>query len=132
MIHSLYAYNQKNDLFYFRSYSDKIFDRNEINNMILNIKNCNFSIQNEFTTVFKEYNGIYFVIIAENENEMYLLNILNLILGLFDKFFEQLSETAFVYNFKKLQVIIDTVIVDGIVIELDEQNILKNKVAVLN
>jgi Clathrin adaptor complex small chain len=117
MIKKIYAFSKEGETRFRRVYSPTISD-NEIRNKVIQCKGCNF-IEGQDTIVFKCFNEVYVCFITENENEMYVLNLINYMMSLMDRLLGNISDASLIYNFKDCHVVIDNLICNGKVVCLD-------------
>ena len=126
MISKIYAFNKNNETRFRRLYRESPSD-SEIRNAIYAAGNCNFTSISGQTIVYKNFGGIYVAIVSTDENEMYILNLINFIMSLIEKLIGGVSDASLVYNFKDCQILIDNMIVNGKVVNLDSQEILSSR-----
>ena len=75
----------------------------------------------DFTGKIKD---ISIIIVGKEENGMFLLNIINFILNIFNQMYDNVDKITLYHNFIQIHKIIDMIILDGIVLEYDEAIIL--------
>ena len=96
----------------------KIIDQFQGNFIFEKFKN------DEIIIAFKKIKDIYIIIVGKEENGMFLLNIINFILNIFNQMYDNVDKITLYHNFIQIHKIIDMIILDGIVLEYDEAIIL--------
>ncbi|EED44007.1 hypothetical protein EBI_22341 [Enterocytozoon bieneusi H348] len=96
----------------------KIIDQFQGNFIFEKFKN------DEIIIAFKKIKDISIIIVGKEENGMFLLNIINFILNIFNQMYDNVDKITLYHNFIQIHKIIDMIILDGIVLEYDEAIIL--------
>ena len=96
----------------------KIIDQFQGNFIFEKFKN------DEIIIAFKKIKDISIIIVGKEENGMFLLNIINFILNIFNQMYDNVDKITLYHNFIQIHKIIDMMILDGIVLEYDEAIIL--------
>ena len=73
--------------------------------------------------VHKKFDDIIVAFVASEENEMYILSLINLMMNAMDKLLGGIHQKNFIYNFKDVSYTIDNFILNGKVINLDPMDI---------
>lgn len=95
-----------------RTYADTYTD-DEIKEIILLEKDSNIIGD----IIFKKFDDIYFCLVVKNENELYALGLINTLVETLNYKFPNLTDINFVYQFKEIYDIIDSMFVGGYVIQ---------------
>lgn len=117
MIKKILCFNLERETIFKKSYKSTLSDK-EVQDDVLSNQDCNF-IDAQDTIVYKRFDTIYLCFIVEDENEMYILNILVFMMSLMDRLLGHLNEKSFIYNFKDVSYMIDNFILDGKIINTD-------------
>ena len=121
MIKKIYIFNEKFETILRRIYSETLPDE-EIRQLVLSSPDCNF-IQTTDSIVYKKFNSVYVCFVTENENEMYILNLINHFINIIDKILGSITCSSLICNFKDFHVILDNFIMNGKVICFDPSEI---------
>jgi hypothetical protein len=111
MIKKIYIFNEHKQTRLVKTYSDT-HSNTEIQSIVLSEKDT--SICGDI--VFRKFNTIYICFVIENENEMYILSLINMLVDCLSKEFPALSELHFVYNFKEVYDLVDRIFAGGYVV----------------
>lgn len=122
MIKKVYAFNGKQETLFRRVYSKTLTDES-IRKLVVAAEPCNF-IAGVDDIVYKKLDGFYVCFVVQNENEMYILAIISHLMCLFEKILGNLSEMAFIYNFKDCHSLLDGYILNGKVVALNSSEVL--------
>uniref|UniRef100_A0A6B2G1H3 AP complex subunit sigma n=1 Tax=Myxobolus squamalis TaxID=59785 RepID=A0A6B2G1H3_MYXSQ len=94
-----------------------------------NPKACNIYTYKDLTIIHRRYAGLNFLVaIDKNDNELYYIEVVHRLVEVLDMYFGNVCELDIIYNFEKVQFVIDELIVGG---ELQETNkfLVSNAVA---
>lgn len=124
MIKKIYGFSSNGETRLKRTYETTLSD-DEIRSMVLAQKERNIVDGNE-TIVFNKFGNLFIAFVVENENEIYVLSLINNLMSIYDRFFTKVCELHFIYNFKETHVILDNYIVNGKCIENDPFEVMKH------
>lgn len=107
-------------------------ERERISKEVHNIVNSRDSNQanfvefrNQVKLIYRRYAGLFFVLgVDEDDNDFSYLELIHLIVEIFDLFFTDVCELDLVFNFHKVHMIVDEVVVGGEIQELCRQNVV--------
>lgn len=122
MIKSVLIFNINTELIIQKYYDGKINPSDVINTVKLN-PDLNFCEYGQLTLIYKKFDELITVFVVLDENEMYILSLINLMMNAMDKLLGGLHHKSFVYNFKDVSFAIDNFILNGKVINLDPMDI---------
>lgn len=122
MIKSVLIFNINTELIIQKYYDGKINPSDVINTVKLN-SDLNFCEYGQLTLIYKKFDELITVFVVLDENEMYILSLINLMMNAMDKLLGGLHHKSFVYNFKDVSFAIDNFILNGKVINLDPMDI---------
>ncbi|CAI9110772.1 OLC1v1010851C1 [Oldenlandia corymbosa var. corymbosa] len=75
--------------------------------------------------VYKHYATLYFVIVYDSsENELAMLDLIQVFVQTLDKCFRNVCELDILFNYNKMQIILDAIIFGGQVLETDIQEVM--------
>lgn len=75
--------------------------------------------------VYRRYAGLSFVLgVDEDDNEFTYLELIHLIVEIFDLFFTDVCELDLVFNFHRVHMIVDEVIIGGEIQEVSRQKVV--------
>lgn len=94
----------------------------ELISEIMNTKDLNIIFIKNLCVVFRKINDVYLVMIGDEE-PMYLMNVLNIILNFILNTFTDLTENIFHSNFVKIHSIINAYVLNGIIVTVENSNI---------
>lgn len=89
-----------------------------IEDAVLSNQDVNF-VEAQDLVVYKKFESLYVCFVVEEENEMYVLNLITFLMSLMDRLLGHLNEKSFIYNFKDVSYMIDNFILDGKVVNMD-------------
>ena len=112
MINKLLVFTENKETRIVRTYADTYTD-DEIKEIILLEKDSNIIGD----IIFKKFDDIYFCLVVKNENELYALGLINTLVETLNYKFPNLTDINFVYQFKEIYDIIDSMFVGGYVIQ---------------
>ncbi|WUR02483.1 AP complex subunit sigma [Vairimorpha necatrix] len=122
MIHGIIIFNAEGETKLSRDFSLKYIE-DEIKNKVLQEKDTNIIYDTSDTSIiFKKHFNIFICFIIENENEFYILSLINVFIDSFSSHFSNVcinsssshfSELHFVYQFKEIYDILDEMFVGG-------------------
>lgn len=124
MIKKIYGFNVNGETRLKRTYAPCLSD-DEIRAAVQEEKERSVVDDGE-TIVFSRFGNIFIAFVVENENEMYILALINSLMSIYDRFFGKVCELHFIYNFKEAHVILDNYIVNGKCIENDPFEVMKH------
>ncbi|UYI26940.1 ap-2 complex subunit sigma [Encephalitozoon cuniculi] len=124
MIKKVYGFSSSGETRLKRTYETSLSDE-EIRSMVLAQKERNIADGKE-TVVFNRFGNIFMAFVVENENEMYILSLINNLMSIYDRFFTKVCELHFIYNFKETHIILDNYIANGKCIENDPFEVMKH------
>lgn len=76
--------------------------------------------------VYKHFATLYFVIVFDSsENELAMLDLIQVFVETLDRCFKNVCELDIVFNFNKLHVILDEIILGGQVLETSSEEVMK-------
>lgn len=118
----------------------KITEQREIIKLILNKLNSNKFDINNFNNlnfddsilinkkiIFKKYNNLIFLICIKNElNELIYLHSIPIFVEILNIYFENVSELDLIFNFYKLNQILDQFFINGELVLINKELILQN------
>ena len=90
---------------------------------------CNFidtcqSVISPYKVVYRVYATLFFgIVIDEAESELAILDLIQVLVEVFDKCFENVCELDLIFNPDKVNYILDEIVVDGMVTETNIQEI---------
>lgn len=122
MIKSVLIFNINTELIIQKYYDGKINPSDVINTVKSN-SDLNFCEYGQLTLIYKKFDELITVFVVLDENEMYILSLINLMMNAMDKLLGGLHHKSFVYNFKDVSFAIDNFILNGKVINLDPMDI---------
>ncbi|KAI5150791.1 hypothetical protein ENBRE01_1713 [Enteropsectra breve] len=122
MILKVVAYNSKKELLFRRIYDDCLTDE-EIITSIDNSPECNF-INGTHSLIYKTCQDFTVALVVRDENEMYTLNIISILLAVLETEFGDLCSEILIYNFIRTHQILDSYILNGKIVSLDINQIL--------
>lgn len=133
------ALNRQGKLRFARWYAEYSREgkRNAIKEVLKCVKNkreegvdiCAFGRNGE-KLVFKKYNGLYFVVCIEaaggemEDDELRYLTSIPLIVKLLDVYFDNVSELDLIFNFYKIQRVVDQVYIHGELISHRQEEVM--------
>lgn len=123
MIKKIYGFSSGGETRLKRTYQPSLPDE-EIRSMVLAHSDTSI-IEGRETIVFNRFGNIFIAFVVENENEMYVLSLINNLMSIYDRFFSKVCELHFMYNFKETHIILDNYIVNGKCIENDPFEVMK-------
>ncbi|XP_074641726.1 AP-4 complex subunit sigma-1-like [Tubulanus polymorphus] len=86
---------------------------------------CSFLEYRDFKLVYRRYAALYFIIgVEEFENELAVLELIHLFVETMDTYFEQACEEDIIFNLEKVYFILDEIVVNGRIIETNQNKIL--------
>lgn len=112
MIQKIIIFNEKQEIRLKRIYC-KVMNNEEIIKKVLKEKDCNI-VDN---IIFKKYSNLYVCFVVANENELYILGLIDLFMELLAKTFSPLTELNFIYQFSTVYNVLDKIIVGGYVVD---------------
>lgn len=75
--------------------------------------------------VYRRYAGLFFILgVGEDDNPFSALELIHLIVEIFDLFFKDVCELDLVFNFHKVHMIVDEVVIGGEVQEVCRQKVV--------
>ena len=108
--------------------TDKEVQKTEVHRLVTS-RNAQFTNFVEYRThklVYRRYAGIYFIICIEiSDNEMAYLELIHLLVQTLDNFFTNVCELDLLFNFHKVYMIIDEMILAGEVQEVSIPTIVE-------
>jgi hypothetical protein len=119
MINKIYCFNTENETLFKKCYKNTILDLKDIYEEVLRNSNVNFFEINKSTIVYKRYESFYCCFEVEDENEIYILCLIDFLMNALERLLGSTSEKAFIYNFKDVNYLLDNFILNGKVINLD-------------
>ncbi|KAK4514609.1 uncharacterized protein ATC70_002208 [Mucor velutinosus] len=91
-----------------------------------------FSI-NQDKIVYRVYASLYFIIGCDPEdNEFSILELIQNCVECLDHYFEKVTELDLVFNIEKVHMIIDEIIVQGLIVETNQERVLASMRALAN
>lgn len=123
MIKKIYFFNEKIGTLLIRTYENTMSD-DKIREMVLLTNNCNF-INGEDTIIFKKQNDVYICFIVENENEVYILEIIDYFVNLIKIEIGEFTNINMLHNFKSCFILLDKFVINGKLIRLCNENSVK-------
>lgn len=79
-----------------------------------NRKQSNFTQFENHKLIYRRYNGLFFVICVDlQDNELGYLEVIPLFVEIMDGYFDQVCELDLIFNFYKVYMILDQIIVGG-------------------
>lgn len=117
MIKKILAFNLDREIIFKKIYKEALDDSKIIKEVLSNHDN-NF-IDLKETIIYKRFDTIYLCFVVEDENEMYIMNLLVFMMSLMDRLLGQINEKSFIYSFKDVDYLIDNFILDGKIINID-------------
>lgn len=124
MIKKIYGFNLNGEVRLKRTYTSSLSDE-EIREVVLNETEKNIAKDRE-TVVFNRFGNMFIAFVVENENEMYILALINTLMSIYDRFFGKVCELHFIYNFKETHIILDNYIVNGKCIGNDPFEVMRH------
>lgn len=125
MIKGIYIFNTEYELLIRKTYADII----NIGDIVAKLKtheDCNFiSLKND-VLVYRQVEDSLFCLLANNENEMYLLALTSIFIDTIERMLGNVSYRSLVYHFKDIYMVIDQFILNGTVINLNAGEILSS------
>ncbi|ORD93909.1 hypothetical protein ECANGB1_1385 [Enterospora canceri] len=123
MIDLVEFFTPENKRLLLREYSIYKLD-SSVKKKIVEQKGGNFVYSGDKVIAFKKFDNVCACIVGEDEDAMFLLNVLNIIMQHFEKCFGSVTESSLLYNFAMSQQIVDACLLDGVVVDLNEPVIL--------
>lgn len=117
MIKKIYCFNEHRETIFRKTYRSTMGDQC-IEDAVLSNKDINF-IETQDLIVYKRFEPLYVCFVVQDENEMYILNLITLLMRQMGKLLEHLNEKSIIYNFRDVDRMIDNFILDGKVISMD-------------
>ncbi|KAG5860435.1 clathrin adaptor complex small subunit [Encephalitozoon hellem] len=124
MIKKIYGFSLNGETRLKRTYEATLSDE-EIRSMVMAQEERNI-IDGSETIVFNRFGNLFIAFVVEDENEMYVLSLINNLMSIYDRFFTKVCELHFIYNFKETHIILDNYIVNGKCIENDPFEVIKH------
>ncbi|KAF1802850.1 putative clathrin assembly protein small subunit [Mucor lusitanicus] len=91
-----------------------------------------FSIHQD-KIVYRVYASLYFIIGCDPEdNEFSILELIQNCVECLDHYFEKVTELDLVFNLEKVHMIIDEMIVQGLIVETNQERVLASMYALAN
>lgn len=88
---------------------------------------CSFLVWQDKKIVYWRFASLLFILVIESdENELLALEIIQFLVEVFDKYFSSVCELDLIFNFHKVILIIDEVLMAGCLLECQKQVILNN------
>jgi len=85
----------------------------------------NFLEFRNYKIIYKRYAGLYFILGVDiDDNELVHLEFIHLIVELLDQYFGNVCELDLVFNFHKVHLLIDEMVVGGEIMEISKKMIL--------
>lgn len=132
MIKKIYIFNENGESRIIRTFKDTLSNK-EIQQRVLQETNTNFiKIDKNESIVFRKYNKIFICFVVENENEMYILSIISLLMDLLNRLFRNITELHLIYHFKDIYEVLDKFIAGGFVVETNPDIIIEREVLFTN
>lgn len=122
MIQKIIAFNKMGQSLFKRAYRSSVTD-NEIK-VAVKCSKFNITDVSGVTIIFKKYQEFYIAFVVENENEMYILQLITFLEQRIENAIDKISEAAIDYHFRECLTIVDNFVVDGKVITLEIEKIL--------
>lgn len=110
----------------FKRLYEQGIDEKEIFSQIKDCKNGNF-IYWKYQIVYKKYNDLYVCFLTRDENEFYMLELINFILKRLEYMLDTINEPVLSYYFKEVNNMLDCYIADGKITNLNMDSIIVNK-----
>ncbi|KAF9763316.1 AP-3 complex subunit sigma [Nosema granulosis] len=123
MIKKIYIFNENGENRIIRTFRDTLSNE-EIQKKISEDISTNFIRLEKESIIFRRYNKIVISLVVENENEMYCLSIISLLMELLNRLFKNITELHLIYHFKDIYELLDKFIAGGYVIETDPDRII--------
>ena len=118
MIHSIFLFNSRKELIIKKEYTENN-NFTEISCLILENLDFNFLKLKKRKLIYKKYDELIVAFLIEDEDEMFILSLINLMMSAMDRLLGNLNLTSFVYHFKDVSYAIDNYILNGKIINLD-------------
>lgn len=122
MIRAIFFFNVKEELLIKRLYSECI-DFRVVYDLVLENLDINFAKIDNETVVYKQFDELIVAFVVKNEDEMYVLSFLNLLMSAMDKLLGNLDQSCFVYHFKDVIYALDNCVIGGKIINLNSLDI---------
>lgn len=138
MIEGIFLLNRFGNVRFIKIYSEEEnnIDREalikRIHNIMIDTRDINIILDFEYLgkprkLVFKTFGSIFIaMILDESENELAIMDFINVIMNCFDEVFKGVCELHFIMNPEKIYFIMDEMVSGGIVIETNQEEIIKN------
>ncbi|KAM0671196.1 small subunit of clathrin adaptor complex [Ordospora colligata] len=123
MIKKIYGFSSSGETRLKRTYESSLSDE-DIKEIVLSHVEKNI-VDGKQMVVFNRFGDIFIAFVAENENGMYVLSLINNLMSIYDRFFSKVCELHFIYNFKETHLILDNYIVNGKCISSDAFEVIK-------
>ena len=117
MISKIIAFNDQGGILLKRTYEESL-ENNDIFDSIKSSSFCNF-IDGSHQIIFRKIEDIDLCFITRNENEFYILELINLLIKKIECEFNTMNEPVLSYYFKESHLILDNYIIDGKVVNLN-------------
>eukprot|EP01055_Gregarina_sp_Pseudo9_P000874 Gregarina_sp_Pseudo_9__873@NODE_1559_length_1497_cov_44_926612_g1446_i0_p1_GENE_NODE_1559_length_1497_cov_44_926612_g1446_i0NODE_1559_length_1497_cov_44_926612_g1446_i0_p1_ORF_typecomplete_len167_score37_49Clat_adaptor_s/PF01217_20/1_2e54AP5_subunit_s1/PF15001_6/0_0003_NODE_1559_length_1497_cov_44_926612_g1446_i08661366 len=80
----------------------------------------------DYNVVYKRYASLYFIVgIDENENELMILEFIHHFVEVLDRYFGNVCELDLIFNFHKVHMILDEILMDGLFQETSKKSVLR-------
>ena len=90
---------------------------------------CNDFMENK-RIYFRQYNGIYVSFICDDlENELATLDFINVFVDICTEVLKGFTEQFIVLNIEKVLLLIDEMIIGGIIVEINKNEVFQNTLA---
>eukprot|EP01054_Gregarina_sp_Poly1_P002053 Gregarina_sp_Poly_1__2052@NODE_153_length_12491_cov_49_511993_g135_i0_p5_GENE_NODE_153_length_12491_cov_49_511993_g135_i0NODE_153_length_12491_cov_49_511993_g135_i0_p5_ORF_typecomplete_len167_score23_66Clat_adaptor_s/PF01217_20/1_5e52AP5_subunit_s1/PF15001_6/0_0013_NODE_153_length_12491_cov_49_511993_g135_i063563 len=80
----------------------------------------------EYPIVYKRYASLYFIVgVDEHENELTVLEFIHHFVEILDRYFGNVCELDLIFNFHKVHMILDEIVMDGLFQETSKKSVLR-------
>ena len=122
MIKSIFIFNTNSELIIEKHYHDYLHF-SKILNIIKSNRDLNFCEYENDTIIYKKFDDLFISFVVFDENEMYILSLINLLMSAMEKLLGGINQRSFVYHFKDISYALDNFIINGKIINLDSLEI---------
>ncbi|GMH36760.1 hypothetical protein BSKO_04633 [Bryopsis sp. KO-2023] len=89
-------------------------------------KQCSFVEHMNYTVVYRRYASLFVLVgVDSEENELAVLEFIHAVVEILDKHFAHVCELDIMYNLETVHFILDEMLMNGCVVDINQQNILQ-------
>lgn len=126
MIYQILGFSEDKTTRFKRSFGKIPFTIEELKNMVISEEDTYILTKDRYKIIYDKYVNIYILfVVNSDENPLYILEIIKRFLCLLDLYFEKVCDIHLLYNFDTVYKILDEFILNGKIIENNNEKIMK-------